>query len=68
VSGRSRATKRRARRTPVDSASLAAAFAEDYRCPDCSSETELLELVPGVFHLEVRHDATCPTLRRMEGR
>lgn len=50
------------------SKALAETFAEDYHCPDCNSETELVELAPGVFHLEVRHDATCPTLRRMEGR
>lgn len=50
------------------SASLAAAYAAGYRCLDCNSETELVELVPGVFRLNVAHDATCPTLRRMVGR
>lgn len=53
------------RRRVRDSTSLAAAFAEDYRCPDCASSSDLVEQAPGVFVLTVAHDDTCPTLRRM---
>lgn len=39
------------------------AFADAYRCPDCLSETaEPVTDEFGIWHLEVRHDDTCPTL------
>lgn len=47
---------------------LTTSFAAGYRCPDCNSDTELSELVPGVFRLAVLHDETCPTLRRLAGK
>lgn len=34
-----------------------------YECPDCASDTHLVQVTPGVYVLEVRHDDTCPTLR-----
>ncbi len=49
------------------SKALAESYAADYRCPDCASETELLELASGVFRLEVRHDDTCPFLAMIKG-
>lgn len=47
------------------------AFAAAYRCPDCLSDTA--QPVPdafGVWHIDVHHDDTCPTYRRLkaEGR
>ncbi len=48
-----------------DPSQLAAAYADAYHCPDCSSTSDLVEQAPGVFVLVVAHDETCPTLRRM---
>lgn len=47
------------------------AYANAYRCPDCDSETATPYTdAHGVWHLEVRHDETCPTYLRLlaEGR
>jgi len=52
----------------TDGRSMAETYAAGYRCPDCDSDAELTELTPAVFSLEVRHDETCPTLRRMADR
>lgn len=40
------------------------ALAAGYSCPDCISESALVNPSDGVFVLEVRHDATCPQLRK----
>lgn len=58
-------SRRLRRRSSIDAASLALAYADGYRCPDCLSDSELVEQAPGVFVLTVAHDQTCPTLRRM---
>lgn len=34
-------------------------------CEDCHAYQELDQIAPGVYGLTVRHDHTCPTLRRM---
>lgn len=34
-------------------------------CADCNSVQEMREAEPGVWVLEVRHDPTCPTYRRI---
>lgn len=47
------------------------AFADTYRCPDCASESAAPYMdAHGIWRLEVRHDGTCPTYRRLlaEGR
>jgi hypothetical protein len=37
-------------------------YARTYRCPDCLSETAYpLSDRHGIWHIEVRHDDTCPT-------
>lgn len=36
-----------------------------YECPDCASDAQLVQVKPGVYVLQVRHDDTCPTLRRI---
>jgi len=35
-----------------------------YECPDCASEAQLVQVTPGVYVLEVRHDDTCPQLQQ----
>lgn len=42
------------------------AIAEGYECPDCNAEKELHRDHLGVWHLTIRHDATCPELARIE--
>ncbi len=44
------------------------AFALAYRCPDCLSETAEPVLVDarGVWRVNVHHDETCPTYRRLK--
>lgn len=37
-----------------------------YRCPDCNNDTQLRQDTYGVWHLEVLHDDTCPTLTAIE--
>jgi hypothetical protein len=38
-------------------------FAAASRCPDCLSEnTEPVRDARGIWHIETRHDATCPWL------
>ncbi len=37
-------------------------------CEDCNAEQVLSEHSPGVFVLEIRHDPTCPTYRRIVAR
>jgi hypothetical protein len=47
------------------------ALAATYRCPDCLSETaQPVPLDPGgrSWRINVSHDATCPTYRRMARR
>lgn len=36
-------------------------------CPDCNADTELARDPdhPGVWRLNIRHDDTCPTYRRL---
>jgi len=41
------------------------AFANSYRCPDCTADTELVNPSPSVFVLNVRHDTTCPAYAAM---
>jgi len=60
-----RAQRRAAARTAGGRAVLS--YADQYTCPDCASDTELWRDDDGVFHLEIRHDDTCPTYRGMEG-
>ena len=38
------------------------------RCPDCDSDTDLVEHAPGVWLAEVRHDETCPWFRDYQAR
>ena len=45
---------------------LAEQFAGAYRCPDCHAEKALTEHRPGVFVIEVAHDATCPLFAQMD--
>jgi len=60
---------RRQRRTAARTAGGRAAlsYADQYTCPDCASDTELRRDDDGVFHLDVHHDDTCPTFRRIRG-
>jgi len=60
-----RAQRRTAARTPCGRAAVA--YADAYLCPDCTSETELRQDDDGVYHLDVHHDDSCPTYRRMRG-
>ena len=58
-------TDRRSRRhqAPV----FLCAFAAAYRCPDCLNETtEPVRDDADMWHIEVRHDDTCPTYRRLQ--
>ncbi len=59
-----RRQRRAADRTAGGRAALS--YADQYICPDCASDTELSRDDDGVFHLEVRHDETCPTYRSMQ--
>ncbi len=38
------------------------------QCPDCNSEAEVTEPLPGFHYLQIRHDDTCPWLARYEER
>ncbi len=60
-----REQRRAAARTAGGRAVLS--YADHYECPDCTSATELRRDSDGVFHLDVRHDLTCPTYRRIRG-
>lgn len=43
------------------------ALAATYRCPDCLSDTSHpFEGTDGVWHINVHHDDTCPTLARLQ--
>ncbi len=55
-------------RRAADSAAMAESYAAGYSCPDCDSRTELAELAPRVYSLEVRHDESCPVLRWLAAR
>jgi hypothetical protein len=45
------------------------AFAASYRCPDCLSETTQPVVDEfGMWHIEVRHDETCPMYRRLKAK
>lgn len=35
-----------------------------FQCPDCASDTRLVQVTPGVYVLQVVHDDTCPTYPR----
>ena len=37
-------------------------------CPDCAADTELVPNPddPGVWHLNIRHDDTCPFFRAIQ--
>ena len=37
-------------------------------CATCNAVQEMREVDPGVWVLEVRHDPTCPTYRRIVAR
>ncbi len=37
-------------------------------CGDCNAVQEMREVEPGVWVLEIRHDPTCPTYRRIVAR
>jgi hypothetical protein len=37
----------------------------DYRCPDCDSDIRLRQDEHGVWRLDILHDDTCPTYRRL---
>lgn len=39
-------------------------------CPDCDADTELVANPehPGIWHLNIRHDDTCPSYRAMKDR
>jgi hypothetical protein len=42
------------------------AFAANYRCPDCLNDTtQPVADDLGIWHIEVHHDDTCPTYRRL---
>jgi hypothetical protein len=34
------------------------------RCPDCNSDAEADELMPGVLMVTISHDDTCPWFRK----
>ena len=41
-------------------------LADNYRCPDCLSETtQPVADERGVWHINVHHDDTCPTYKRL---
>lgn len=42
------------------------AYANAYRCPDCIADKALI--YDGEFwHLDIRHEDTCPTYRQLRG-
>lgn len=57
-----RAQRRAAARAGIPEAAVR--YAESYRCPDCSADTQL-QVVDGLPVLDVLHDETCPSYRRM---
>jgi hypothetical protein len=44
------------------------AFAAAYRCPDCISETTQPYHGGDHWHIDVHHDDTCPTYRRLKAK
>lgn len=36
------------------------AVLDQARCPDCDSEADITEPIPGYHQLNIRHDDTCP--------
>ena len=42
---------------------MARVFGDMLHCPDCDSDAEMVEHVPGVWLLEVAHESTCPLWR-----
>jgi hypothetical protein len=45
------------------------AFAAAYRCPDClSNTTQPVADEFGVWHIDVQHDDTCPSYRRLKAK
>jgi hypothetical protein len=49
------------RRTPRAVRALAA----HYKCPDCLSTNSSPYYDCGIWHLNVRHDSTCPSYQRL---
>ncbi|WP_344819388.1 hypothetical protein [Microbacterium soli] len=43
-------------------------FEASVSCPDCNSETRLIEIAPNVYTAAVLHDDTCPWLAEQETR
>jgi hypothetical protein len=59
--------RRQRRSTAIPEA--VAIFAAAYRCPDCLSESAApTQDHFGMWHLEIRHDDTCPAYRQMKAR
>ncbi|OBJ00234.1 hypothetical protein A5624_08585 [Mycobacterium sp. 1482292.6] len=59
-----RADRRRTKRRPPLSVRWVAA---NYRCPDCLSETaQPVQDNAGVWHIEVRHDESCPWFTQLK--
>lgn len=48
----------------ADSPEAAVAQAAAYRCPDCDSERAPVRRKGRVVRVQIRHDSTCPWLRR----
>lgn len=42
------------------------AAALTHRCRECASETDLFADTYGIWHLQVRHDDTCPTYQEIQ--
>jgi hypothetical protein len=62
-----RPQRRAAARAPGGRALLA--YADTNECPDCISEfAALARDRHGIFHADIRHNDTCPTLRKMHDR
>jgi len=60
-----RRQRRGTRRVEATPAAQVRAFADAYRCPDCSASTELVNPSTNVYVLNVRHDTTCPSYAAM---
>ena len=56
-----RAQRRAGRQAPAD----IRAFAAAYRCPDCLSETAEPYHGGDHWHINVHHDETCPSYRKL---
>ncbi|MCV7222960.1 hypothetical protein [Mycolicibacterium elephantis] len=56
--------RERRQHVPANVRALAAAK----RCPDCLSTVDPIQMRPGLWIVEVRHDQTCPTLANLRAR